>query len=51
MDKTPSATAWSEIKFYVFDVPEASGGLLERLSELEKFILQNPQQRDRKSVV
>nr|WP_314240275.1 DNA ligase [uncultured Campylobacter sp.] len=43
MDKMPSATAWSEIKFYVFDVPEASGGLLERLSELEKFILQNPQ--------
>ena len=43
MDKMPSATAWSEIKFHVFDVPEASGGLLERLSELEKFILQNPQ--------
>ena len=43
MDKTPSVVAWSEIKFYVFDVPEASGGLLERLSELEKFILQNPQ--------
>ena len=43
MDKMPSATAWSEIKFYVFDVPEAGGGLLERLSELEKFILQNPQ--------
>ena len=43
MDKMPSATAWSEIKFHVFDVPEASGGLLKRLSELEKFILQNPQ--------
>ena len=43
MDKTPSVTAWSEIKFHVFDVPEAGGGLLERLSELEKFILQNPQ--------
>jgi len=43
MDKMPSATAWSEIKFYVFDVPEAGGGLLERLSELEKFILQKPQ--------
>ena len=43
MDKTPNVTAWSEIKFYVFDVPEANGGLLERLSELEKFILQNPQ--------
>ena len=43
MDKMPSATAWSEIKFYVFDVPEAGGGLLERLSELEKFILKNPQ--------
>ena len=43
MDKTPSVTAWSEIKFYVFDVPGAGGGLLERLSELEKFILQNPQ--------
>ena len=37
MDKTP------KVKFYVFDVPEAGGGLLERLSELEKFILQNPQ--------
>lgn len=43
MDKTPSVAAWSEIKFYVFDVPEASGGLLDRLGELEKFILQNPQ--------
>lgn len=43
MDKTPSVTAWSEIKFHVFDVPEASGGLLERLSELEKFIVKNPQ--------
>lgn len=43
MDKTPSIAAWSEVKFYVFDVPEAGGGLLERLSELEKFILQNPQ--------
>ena len=43
MDKTPSVTAWSEIKFHVFDVPEASGGLLGRLSELEKFILKSPQ--------
>ena len=43
MDKTPSVTAWSEIKFYVFDVPEAIGGLLERLGELENFILKNPQ--------
>ena len=43
MDKTPNEAAWSEIKFHVFDVPEASGGLLKRLSELEKFILQNPQ--------
>ena len=43
MDKTPSVTAWSEIKFYVFDVPEASSGLLERLEELENFILKNPQ--------
>ena len=43
MDKMPSATEWSEIKFYVFDVPEADGGLLERLSELEKFIAKNPQ--------
>ena len=43
MDKTPNVTAWSEIKFHVFDVPEASGGLLGRLSELEKFILKNPQ--------
>ncbi len=43
MDKTPNVTAWSEVKFYVFDVPEAGGGLLERLSELEKFIAKNPQ--------
>ena len=43
MDKTPSVAAWSEVKFYVFDVPEAGGGLLERLSELEKFIAKNPQ--------
>ena len=43
MDKTPNIAAWSEVKFYIFDVPEASGGLLERLSELEKFIAKNPQ--------
>ena len=43
MDKAPNEEAWSEIKFYVFDVPEAGGGLLKRLGELEKFILQNPQ--------
>ncbi|MGP1533575.1 MAG: DNA ligase [Campylobacter sp.] len=43
MDKMPSVAAWSEVKFYVFDVPEAVGGLLERLSELEKFIAKNPQ--------
>lgn len=43
MDKQPDEKAWSRLKFHVFDVPEASGGLLERLSELEKFILQNPQ--------
>jgi len=43
MDKLPDEKAWSRLKFHVFDVPEASGGLLERLSELEKFILQNPQ--------
>ena len=43
MDKTPNVTAWSEIKLYVFDVPETSGGLLDRLGELEKFIAKNPQ--------
>ena len=43
MDKMPNATEWSEAKFYIFDVPEAGGGLLERLSELEKFIAKNPQ--------
>ena len=43
MDKLPDEKAWGRLKFHVFDVPEASGGLLERLSELEKFILQNPQ--------
>ena len=43
MDKFPDEKAWSRLKFHIFDVPEASGGLLERLSELEKFILQNPQ--------
>ena len=43
MDKLPDEKVWSRLKFHVFDVPEASGGLLERLSELEKFILQNPQ--------
>ncbi len=43
MDKMPNATEWSEVKFCVFDVPEASGGLLERLRELENFILKDPQ--------
>ncbi|MCD8213344.1 MAG: DNA ligase [Campylobacter sp.] len=42
MDKTPDVNAWKEIKFYVFDVPGAQGGLLKRLEKLENFLLKNP---------
>jgi len=31
MDKLPDEKAWNRLKFHVFDVPEASGGLLDRL--------------------
>ena len=35
MDKKPDALAWDEIKFHVFDVPDAQGGLLGRLEILQ----------------
>lgn len=35
----PDPIAWQSISYYVFDVPGASGGLLERLDVLEKYIL------------
>ncbi len=33
---------WSDIKYHVFDVPNAEGGLLSRLAVLEKWLQQNP---------
>ena len=42
MDKLPDEKAWSRLKFHVFDVPEASGGLLDRLEILAKFLKNEP---------
>ncbi len=33
---------WSELKYYVFDVPDADGGLLQRLRKIEKWLTVNP---------
>ena len=44
MDKLPDEKAWSRLKFHVFDVPEASGGLLTRLEILAKFLKNKPNQ-------
>ena len=42
MDKVPDEKAWSRLKFHVFDVPEANGGLLERIEVLAKFLKNKP---------
>ena len=42
MDKLPDEKAWSRLKFHVFDVPEASGGLPRRLEVLAKFLKNEP---------
>ena len=44
MDKLPDEKAWSRLKFHIFDVPEASGGLLTRLEILVKFLKNEPSQ-------
>jgi ATP dependent DNA ligase domain len=44
MDKLPDEKAWKRLKFHVFDVPEASGGLLDRLEILAKFLKNEPNQ-------
>ena len=44
MDKLPDEKAWSRLKFHIFDVPEASGGLLTRLEILAKFLKNEPNQ-------
>ena len=44
MDKLPDEKAWSRLKFHIFDVPEASGGLLDRLEILAKFLKNKPNQ-------
>ena len=41
-NKLPDEKAWSRLKFQVFDVPEASGGLLDRLEVLAKFLKNEP---------
>lgn len=33
---------WDNIHFYIFDVPKQSGGLLKRLTVLEKYLQSNP---------
>ena len=42
MDKLPDEKAWSRLKFHIFDVPEASGGLPRRLEVLAKFLKNEP---------
>ena len=42
MDKFPDEKAWSRLKFHIFDVPEASGGLPRRLEVLAKFLKNEP---------
>ncbi|OUT12565.1 DNA ligase [Campylobacter concisus] len=42
MDKLPDEKAWQRLKFHIFDVPEASGGLLNRLEILAKFLKNEP---------
>ena len=44
MDKLPDEKAWNRLKFHIFDVPEASGGLLTRLEILAKFLKNEPNQ-------
>lgn len=41
-DLLPDKDGWSKIKFHVFDLPNASGGLLERLNVLSKFLEISP---------
>ena len=42
MDKLPDEKAWGRLKFHIFDVREASGGLLARLEVLAKFLKNEP---------
>ena len=42
MDKLPDEKAWQRLKFHIFDVPEANGGLLDRLEVLAKFLKNKP---------
>ena len=42
MDKLPDEKAWNRLKFHIFDVPEASGGLPRRLEVLAKFLKNEP---------
>ncbi len=42
MDKLPDEKAWHRLKFHIFDVPEANGGLLDRLEVLAKFLKNEP---------
>lgn len=40
--KVRAGDDWTGIKYYVFDVPKAQGGLLKRLEKLEKWLADNP---------
>ncbi len=37
-----SGKDWSKIKYYVFDVPMAKGGLLQRLEKIQRWLKHNP---------
>ncbi len=36
-DEIPNEKAWKQIKHYIFEVPNAKGGLLERLKKVEPY--------------
>lgn len=38
MDQTPDVNAWREVSYNIFDAPMQKGGLLERLSVVQKYI-------------
>lgn len=40
--KVRAGKDWTDIKYYVFDVPDATGGLPERLKKLQQWLIDNP---------
>lgn len=47
----PSWSGWAQISYNVFDVPEASGGLLERLNVIKQWLEENPALKSRIKII